>query len=272
MDQKTRPGWSLLSPSSRLLVGDHSSAGMELSMISRNDWHRTDPDQSPTCTEPAGRFDCMSRNWNILLLSNVGEDNSILLRTLFLQNVPHHVRRASSRPQANAFILNEIYDAIVVFLEPTVTSGLEACRELASAHPEIPIVLLARDLDDNLLSRCIDFGAQDCLAYNHEIRNDLRRAIRLAIDRMRKRRSSVPTGPVAMTDADAVTRVAQLTDRQREVLDLLVQGKPLKQIAALLEIGVQTATKHRAQILKKCEVDSVAQLVRLAFAAGLSIV
>jgi FixJ family two-component response regulator len=54
-------------------------------------------------------------------------------------------------------------------------------------------------------------------------------------------------------------------------MDLLVQGRSLKQIAAHLAIGVQAATKHRARIFRECEVDSVAQLVRLTFAAGMAI-
>jgi len=242
-------------------------------MISRNDWYRADLEQTLKCTESAGRSDGISRNWNILLVSNVGDGNSSLLRSLFSQISPPHVTRTPAVGQAKACIANETYDAIVVFLEPMATLGLEACRQLSAAYREIPIVLLARDLDDDLLGRCIESGAQDCLAHNQAIRNELRRAIRLAIDRMTTRRgTSDPNGAAAAKDVNAATRVAQLTARQRQVLDLLVQGKPLKQIAAQLEIGVQTATKHRAQILKKCEVDSVAQLVRLTFAAGLSMV
>jgi DNA-binding NarL/FixJ family response regulator len=239
-------------------------------MISRDASFRAEFDRLPARVELATRFDSISRNWNILLVSNVGDGSDIsLLRSLFLQNSPHHVTRASNQAQAKSYIVNALYDAIVVGLEPTVTCGLEACRELSTAYPEIPILLLTRDLDDDLLGRCIVSGAHDCLAYENALRGDLRRAIRLSIDRMAQRRTRGPIGLSAPAE-HAVTCVAQLTARQRQVLDLLVQGKPLKQIAAQLEIGVQTATKHRAQILKRCQVDSVAQLVRLSFAAGLS--
>jgi len=93
----------------------------------------------------------------------------------------------------------------------------------------------------------------------------------LAIERMRRQRDGSRTRDHAVSDPEARARFARLTARQREVLDLLVQGKSIKQIAAQLAIGIQAATKHRARILRKCEVDSVAQLVRLTFAAGLAI-
>jgi DNA-binding NarL/FixJ family response regulator len=253
-----------------MLVGDPSSAGWKLAMINPNDWYRADLDESPTCTEPAGHSDCISRYWNILLVSNMGDDTSGLLESLFSRISPPHVTRTTALAQAKACIATEIYDAIVVFLEPMATFGIETCRQLCSAYRQIPIVLLARDLDDDLLGQCIESGAQDCLGYNQGIRTELRRAIRLAIDRTRQRGTCDPNGPTTAKDVNAMTRVAQLTARQRQVLDLLVQGRPLKQIAAKLDIGVQTASKHRAQILNKCEVDSVAQLVRLTFAAGLS--
>jgi two-component system, NarL family, response regulator DevR len=241
----------------------------KLAMYVRDDFPRTDLNEWPAFT--ANQVGSISRNWNILLVSNVGDGgDATLLRSLVLKNLPRHVIRASNAGQAKSYIANAVFNAIVVCLEPTATAGLEACRELSTEYPEIPILLLTRDLDDELLGRCVVSGAQDCLAYDNALRGDLRRAIRLSIDRVMQRRTQAPAAASASADIHAVSRVAQLTDRQRQVLELLVQGKPLKQIAALLDIGVQTATKHRAQILKRCQVDSVAQLVRLSFAAGLS--
>jgi FixJ family two-component response regulator len=59
-------------------------------------------------------------------------------------------------------------------------------------------------------------------------------------------------------------RLADLSDRQREVMDLLVQGVPVKQVAVQLQISPSTVAKHRAKVLEKTGVDS---LVRLAHAA-----
>ena len=60
-----------------------------------------------------------------------------------------------------------------------------------------------------------------------------------------------------------------LTHREREVLQLLVEGKGTKQIAGVLEISVKTAEFHRTRIMKKLDIHETAGLVRYAIRAGL---
>jgi two-component system response regulator FixJ len=62
--------------------------------------------------------------------------------------------------------------------------------------------------------------------------------------------------------AEVVARVTRLSQREREVMDLLIVGKHAKQIAAELGISEKTVAKHRARVFEKMEVDSIAQLVR----------
>ena len=66
-------------------------------------------------------------------------------------------------------------------------------------------------------------------------------------------------------------RLAQLTQREREVLELVVAGKLNREIAEELEISIKTVEAHRAHLMEKLEVDSVAELVQavLANAQGL---
>jgi DNA-binding NarL/FixJ family response regulator len=59
-------------------------------------------------------------------------------------------------------------------------------------------------------------------------------------------------------------RDSVLTDREREVVQLLAEGKTNKEVAAALDISVKTAETHRATIMRKLEIDSVADLVRYA--------
>ncbi len=66
--------------------------------------------------------------------------------------------------------------------------------------------------------------------------------------------------------SETESRLARLTPREQEVLDLLVSGKHTKAIAAQLGVSSKTVEAHRANLLKKMEVDSVVQLVRLVLA------
>ena len=66
--------------------------------------------------------------------------------------------------------------------------------------------------------------------------------------------------------SDVTARISELTPREAEVMDLIVEGKTQKQIAALLEISIQTASKHRAKILEKLRVANDVELLRFTLA------
>ena len=67
---------------------------------------------------------------------------------------------------------------------------------------------------------------------------------------------------------NAIEMIRSLTRREKQVMDLVVDGKPNKMIARLLEISVKTVEMHRANLMKKLKIRSVADLVRLAVKAG----
>ena len=72
---------------------------------------------------------------------------------------------------------------------------------------------------------------------------------------------------MAASAAEAASRVATLTPREREVLDLLVTGLPNKSIANTLGASPRTIEVHRARVLEKLKVNSLPDLVRLVLAA-----
>jgi RNA polymerase sigma factor (sigma-70 family) len=65
-------------------------------------------------------------------------------------------------------------------------------------------------------------------------------------------------------------RLARLTPREREVMQLVVHGLLNKQIASELSLSMKTVEQHRARVMEKMETDSLASLVRIALAAGLT--
>src|SRR5262245_17432112 len=85
------------------------------------------------------------------------------------------------------------------------------------------------------------------------------------------------SGPVAkialnqyVADADESRPVAKLSDREREVLALIAEGKSNKEIAMHLGIGVRTTETHRERIMRKLDIHSVAGLTKFAIANGIS--
>jgi two-component system response regulator TtrR len=74
--------------------------------------------------------------------------------------------------------------------------------------------------------------------------------------------SSLPAETERASQRCVAARLASLTQREREVLDLVVQGRKNKQIAEALQISVKTVEAHRARAMEKMDVSSVAELVR----------
>lgn len=71
------------------------------------------------------------------------------------------------------------------------------------------------------------------------------------------------SGPTTMPEPDS------LTSRQREVLQLIAEGEPTRDIAKKLKLSVKTIETHRAHLMQRLQVDSVAKLVRYAVSTGL---
>lgn len=140
--------------------------------------------------------------------------------------------------------------------------GLQLQQELIDRGGEIPIIFLTGFGDIPTSVRAMKAGAVDFLT-KPVMEKDLCRAIRVASERdliRRKARSELD---------DIRRRLNALTPRQREVLKHVVTGRLNKQIAADLGTVEQTVKIHRRRIMEKMQVQSVAELARLAERAGL---
>jgi FixJ family two-component response regulator len=81
--------------------------------------------------------------------------------------------------------------------------------------------------------------------------------VRRAVEKDRQRRS------IAASQPEIAARLARLTPRERQTMHLLYEGKAIKAIATELDIGFQTAAKHRARVLEKLELANETELARL---------
>jgi FixJ family two-component response regulator len=140
-------------------------------------------------------------------------------------------------------------------------SGLEIQRELAANDANRPVVFLSGSAEVPASVTAMKEGAVDFLTKPAKAR-DLLQAIAAACDHQLKAREQ--KGELDNLQA----RIANLTPREREVLDGVVSGLLNKQIAGRLGISLKTVKLHRSRMMHKMNVRSVADLVRIAGAAG----
>lgn len=165
------------------------------------------------------------------------------------------------------------FTSVASFLEAH-DSARDACLVLDVAMPEldgihlqerlthdgilIPIVFLTGHGDIPTSVRAMKAGAVDFLTKPVNA-PDLIRAVKAGLKRARKRRET----------QSFAARLSLLTPREREVFEHVVTGQLNKQIAADLGTGEQNIKIHRARVMQKLEVESLAELVCLAERAGL---
>ncbi len=136
-------------------------------------------------------------------------------------------------------------------------SGLEFQRELARMGRDLPIIFITGHGDVPMSVSAMKAGAIEFLVKPFRDQ-DLLDAVHAGIERSRRRRDEDATA------AKSRERYAALTPREREVLELVVSGLMNKQVAERLRLSEVTVKVHRAQIMRKLGVRTLADLVRLA--------
>jgi len=152
---------------------------------------------------------------------------------------------------------------LVLDLAMPAVSGLELQGMLADRGSLVPIIFLTAHGDIPKSVQAMKRGASDFLTKPVN-REDLLAAVRAAIEKDRALRRE----QIELSEFRA--RLAALTPREREVLEHVVTGKLNKQIAADLGTAEQTVKVHRAHVMQKIRVRSVAELVRLMERCGIS--
>ncbi len=146
---------------------------------------------------------------------------------------------------------------LIVDLYMPGMSGLELQHYLIEHDIVIPVIFLSARADITKAVSAVKHGAIDFI----EKPFDYKKIVALAQDCLF--RDQLLRGARGNLDAKQA-RLALLTDREREVMHRVISGKINRVIAEELSIGVKTVEAHRAKIMEKLEVNSVAELVQLA--------
>lgn len=158
-------------------------------------------------------------------------------------------------------------DVAVLDVAMPVLNGVDAAREIARVAPACPVILLSGVEDTRFVKEALKVGVKGFVQKSQGC-DDLVRAI----EEVRGGRLYVsPGASQAIVDAcatPAAQGTSQLTPRERQVLQLVGEGKSTKQIAEVLHISVKTAEFHRGRLMKKLNVHDTANLVRYAIREG----
>jgi DNA-binding NarL/FixJ family response regulator len=159
-------------------------------------------------------------------------------------------------------------DVAVLDIAMPLLNGVEATRQILKVSPKTAILILTMHDSDSLIQEVLGAGA-----LGYVLKDDADRNLIAAVDSLSRHKSYLSS---RVTDAAAIAGAqagggssekssrGRITPREREVLQLLAEGKSNKEIAAVLEISVKTAETHRANIMLKLNIHSIADLVRYA--------
>jgi len=163
-------------------------------------------------------------------------------------------------------------DVIVLDVAMPELNGIEAARQLSQMLPKTKLVFVTQQLDRDYVRAAFQTGASAYVA-KQSASTELLAAIRMAVH---GRYYVTPLIPLSTKNGleDPRTNPAaliggQLTVRQREVVQLVAEGKTMKEISTALNISVKTVEFHKSSVMNELGLRTTADLVRYALAQGI---
>ncbi len=151
-------------------------------------------------------------------------------------------------------------------------NGLDAARQILKDNPTQAILVLTAVDSEDVIRECLDAGIRGWV-FKSDATDDLMTAVEAM-----QRQKTIFSGRVSDLVIDVYRRhcagpvrdnVTQLSPREREVVQLVSEGKASKEIAAILSMSLSTAETHRSNILRKLRLHSIAELVLYAVRNGI---
>lgn len=191
-------------------------------------------------------------------------DDDASTRELLAWLMKRHGLLAEVFPDARSFLntyRSDMPGCLVVDLNMPGMGGLELQQYLNQHGARLPVLFLSGRADVPKAVRAVREGAIDFI----EKPFDYRRVVALIEDCLK--RDAQMRAQLERKRAHS-ERLAQLTQREREVLELVVAGRMNREIAETLDISIKTVEAHRAKIMEKLEANSLAELVQATLAGA----
>ncbi|NNC36172.1 MAG: response regulator transcription factor [Hyphomonadaceae bacterium] len=201
----------------------------------------------------------MSRiNHNICI---VDDDPAVLdSLTLMLETIGCTV---TSFPDGTSFLNSDLKNfrgCVLLDVRMPGKDGMSVLREALAINPLLQVVMISGHGDIAMAVKALKDGAQDFI--EKPFKADI---IIPALDRACEKLTAERSDKAF--EVEAKENLARLTERELQVLERLVDGKPNKIVAFELSISIRTVETHRARILQKTRANSIAELVKMKIAA-----
>jgi two-component system, NarL family, response regulator NreC len=159
-------------------------------------------------------------------------------------------------------------DVILLDLAMPTLNGIAAVREIVKVSPRTKIILLTMHTEEHHILEALRAGVKGCVVKT-QAPEHLLQAIREVCGGGVYLSPSVSGVVVQGYLSRAEPPYDPLTNRERQVLQLIAEGKTTKETAVILGVSVKTAESHRSTLMEKLDIHSTAELVRYAIRRGL---
>ena len=160
-------------------------------------------------------------------------------------------------------------DVVIVDIAMPLLNGLDAAEQLKQLHPRVKIIYLTQNREPRIAAEAFRRNANGYLLKDSAA-SELRIAIRQSLEGRRYVSQSIADGMAEGDVYDArPAGFRDLSPREREVLQLLAEGKSMKEVGAVLDISRRTVEFHKYRIMQLLGVKSGAELVQYAIKHGL---
>jgi DNA-binding NarL/FixJ family response regulator len=195
------------------------------------------------------------------------------IRTL-LEKIPdvEVVAEASTGREALDLVEKKSPNLVLLDIAMADLNGLEALSRIAKDFPDVRVVILSAHANEEYVIRALRNGAAGYI-----LKDAATTELDLAVKSVGAGKTylSPSISPAVLASylervGDVVSPLEQLTPRQREILQLIGEGKNTKEIASSLEISIKTVESHRLQLMERLHIHHIPGLVRFAIRTGLA--
>jgi two-component system response regulator NreC len=207
----------------------------------------------------------------------IADDHGIIRKGLRLQLEQNSdfevVGEATEGREAVRMAEELLPDVVIMDIAMPNLNGIQATTQLVKKNPEIGVIILSMYSDETYLMRTLAAGAKGYLL-KESADVDLHRAVQVVAE-------GKPFFSPAIADTlleDYMRRLQQrglqdsydlLTEREKEILQLLAEGKSNKDVAGILNLSTNTVETHRTRIMQKLDLHSTAEIVLYAVRKGI---
>jgi DNA-binding NarL/FixJ family response regulator len=190
------------------------------------------------------------------------------LRSLLEREKFQVVAEASDGQEAIRLAETHHPDIAVVDISMPILNGIDTVRELGRSCPKTKVILLTQHEEDQYIREALEVGVKGYVVKN-QVASDLVHAIQRVSRGEFYLSPGVSRAVVEAYRTKAEAPADPLTSRERQVLQLIAEGKSTKDAATLLGISVKTAESHRMRLMQKLDIHETASLVRYAVRRGI---